>query len=262
MSKTSLSIAVLVSAGRHPVSGIARACRSDAVALALGRRLAGDHLRVIHAGRVEEPSLRDYMAYGTGRIEVLTVNDGQDVVQPLTTHLKDVDIILAGSRAEVGGGSGMFPYRLARAMGRPLVGNVLDATIDGNSVTVRGVTVRQFLPKGRRRGISAPVPIVLVVHPLAPAELNYAHARRLAGRIEAVGTVTVPEGGDGSVWTLEPAPRRPIRLKAQDTKTGHARLQSAIVSEAKGGTVAFEGSSVDKAQIMLNYLREHRLVDF
>lgn len=257
MSKTSLSIAVLVSAGRHPVSGIARACRGDAVALALGRRLAGDHLRVIHAGRVEEPSLRDYMAYGAGRIEVLTVNDGRDVVQPLAAHLKDVDIILTGSRAEVGGGSGMFPYRLAGAMGRPLVCNVLDAKIDGN-----GVTVRQFLPKGRRRGIVAPVPIVLVVHPMAPAELNYAHARRAAGRIEAVPGSVAPECGHVSEWTIEPVPRRPIRLKGQENKSGHARLQSAIVSEAKGGTVAFEGSPVDKAQIMLNYLREHRLVDF
>jgi electron transfer flavoprotein beta subunit len=53
-----------------------------------------------------------------------------------------------------------------------------------------------------------------------------------------------------------------VRLKALDKKSGHARLLSAIVSETKGGVVAFEGTTVDKAQVMLNYLREHRLVDF
>ncbi len=261
MSTPSLSIAVLVSAGRHPVSGIARACRGDAVALALARKLGGDRLRVIHAGKAEEPSIRDYLALGAGRVEVLSTSDGQDPAQPLAAHLKDVGVILTGSRAEVGAGSGMFPYRLAHAMGRPLVGNVLDARIDED-----GVTVRQFLPKGRRRGIAAPVPIVLVVHPMAPAQLKYAHARRVAGRVEAVSGFAAPELGDASAsvpaWSIDPAPRRPVRLKAQENKTGHARLQSAIVFEAKGGTVAFDGSSVDKAQIMLNYLREHRLVDF
>ena len=261
MSAVQLSIAVLVSAGRHPVSGIARACRGDAVALALGRRICGDRLRVVHAGKAEEPSLRDFLALGAGRVEVLEIADGQDAVQPLAAHLKDVDVVLTGSRREVGAGSGMFPYRLAHAMGRPLVNNVLDARIDGN-----GVTIRQFLPKGRRRGIAAPVPIVLVVHSLAPAELSYAHARRVAGRVEVLASLAATEGRDVSpwtpAWTVEPATRRPVTLKAQENKAGHARLQSAIVSEAKGGTVAFEGSPVDKAQIMLNYLREHRLVDF
>lgn len=261
MSTVPMSIAVLVSAGRHPVSGIARACRGDAVALGLARKLGGDRLRVIHVGAAEEPSIRDYLALGAGRVEVLSTAGGQDPVQPLAIHLKDADVILTGSRAELGAGSGMLPYRLAHAMGRPIIANVLGAMIDGN-----GVTVRQFLPKGRRRGIAAPVPVILVVHPMAPTGFNYAHARRVAGRVEAVPALAAPDVGNApdwvSAWTVEPASRRPVRLKAQENKTGQARLQSAIVSEAKGGTVAFDGSPVDKAQIMLNYLREHRLVDF
>ena len=63
-------------------------------------------------------------------------------------------------------------------------------------------------------------------------------------------------------WTVETKSRRPVRLKAHDGKSAHARMQSAVVSEAKGGVVAFEGTTVDKAQVILNYLREHRLVDF
>jgi electron transfer flavoprotein beta subunit len=53
-----------------------------------------------------------------------------------------------------------------------------------------------------------------------------------------------------------------VRLRAQDKKAGYARMLSAILTEAKGGVVAFEGTSVDKAQVILNYLREHRLIDF
>lgn len=143
-------------------------------------------------------------------------------------------------------------------MGRPVVGNVLDTRIDEHG----DLKIRQFLPKGKRRGIAAPVPVILAVHALAPADFNYAYARRVAGRIEIVRAVSPSDMDDLSAWTVTPALRRPVRLKAQENKAGHARLQSAIVSEAKGGAVAFEGSSVDKAQIVLSYLREHRLVDF
>ncbi|MFP3740111.1 electron transfer flavoprotein subunit beta/FixA family protein, partial [Burkholderia sp. SIMBA_019] len=46
-------IAVLVSVGRHPVSGTARYSCNDAAALEVGRQLAENHraqLDVIHAG--------------------------------------------------------------------------------------------------------------------------------------------------------------------------------------------------------------------
>jgi len=54
--------AVLVSAGRHPFTGTPRACRGDAVAIALGQRIVGHGLRIIHAGAIDEPALNDYLA--------------------------------------------------------------------------------------------------------------------------------------------------------------------------------------------------------
>ena len=36
----------------------ARACHGDAVAMALGRRLVGGTLRIIHAGAIDEPALK------------------------------------------------------------------------------------------------------------------------------------------------------------------------------------------------------------
>ena len=94
------------------------------------------------------------------------------------------------------------------------------------------------------------------------AELRYAYARRIGGRIEAAQPSSPAERDDVEALTIEPATRHPIQLKAQEKKSGHARMQSAIVSEAKGGVVAFEGSPVDKAQIILTFFRERHLVDF
>lgn len=261
MTGTSFSVAVLVSAGRNPVTGAARACRGDAVAMALGRKIAGDALRVLFAGAPDEPALQDYLALGAGTIETVLQAPERDIVPVLEPILKTVDLILTGSRTEQGAGSGLLPYVLAAALGRPVVANVLDTHVENNSVRIR-----QFLPKGKRRGITAPLPAVLAVHPLAPVELGYAYAGRRSGRIVAMtpemAPVRSPSGTAAPDWTIVPAVRPPTRLKAQEKKAGHARMQSAIVMESKGGVVAIEGTCVDKAQVVLTYLREHRLIDF
>ena len=252
--------AVLVSAGRHPFTGAPRACHGDAVAMALGRRLVGGALRIIHAGAIDEPALKDYLALGAGTIEVAATPKDHDPVGLLSLLLKDVDFVLAGSRAESGAGSGLFPYALAKALGRPVVANVLDVEIEGAEARVR-----QFLPKGRRRGVAVSLPAILAVHPLTQVRLGYAYARRLSGRIVAVPPAIDGQLGAGareSPWTVEQTSRWPVRLKAEEKRSAHERMRAAVVSEAKGGVVAFEGTSVDKAQVVLNYLRNHRLIDF
>ncbi len=253
-----LSVAVLVSAGRHPVSGAPRACRGDAIAMAVGRKIAGETLRVVYAGNEKEPGLGDYFALGAGRIDVLNVAIGRDILDPIAAYLKDTDLILTGACAEHGEGSGLLPYLLADRLGRTMIGGVLDVKFELDEAHVR-----QFLPKGKRRSVAAPLPLVAAVHPLSPVELTYAHARRVSGRIE---TVTVSGLADKSrsqaVWTVEPTARRAIALKTPENKDGHARMLSFVESPAKGGAVAFEGTSVDKAQILLTYLRENRLIDF
>jgi electron transfer flavoprotein beta subunit len=251
------SVAVLVSAGRHPVSGAPRACRGDAIAMALGRRLVGGALRVIHAGDSNNDALKDYLALGAIRLEVLCIPEGKDVLTTLADYVKGADLILTGSRAEQGAGSGLMPYLLAQALDRPMIGNVLDAQFDG-----RELAVQQFLPKGQRRSLAAPMPLVVSVHPLAPASLRYAHACRVAGHIDAIAVAPPALAPPPAAWSIDPSARRPLRLQAIDQKDGYARMTSLIQSQARGGVVAFEGTSVDKAQILLTYLREHRLVDF
>lgn len=260
--RDTFTVAALVSAGRHPASGAPRACRADGVAMALGRRIAGDALRVVHAGTAEEPSLQDYLALGAGTIEALPVDPSTDAAPALAGYLRNVDIILTGGNAEFGRGSGLVPYALAEVLKRPIIANALDVQITRRADAAWNAEIRQFLPKGQRRRIACPLPLVVSVHPRAPVELKYAYARRVSGRVVVAPAQAMAAPRLPPEWTVETASRRPVRLKAQDGKSAHARMQSAIVSEAKGGVVAFEGTTVDKAQVMLNYLREHRLVDF
>lgn len=251
------TVAVLVSSGRHPVSGKPRACPGDVAALEVARGLGGD-LSVYHLGQADDPALRDYLAFGAGR--VVTLAGGKGAIDQAAKRLKALDVIVTGSRAEHGEGSGLLPYTLAQNLGRPIVANVLEASVDG-----REAIVRQFLPKGKRRRIAVQLPAVLSVHPLAPVAPRYAYARTLNGRIESVaasGASPDAAGGPDPDWTLSPADRQLVRLKALEKKAGHARMLSAVAAEVKSGVVAIEGSDVEKAQMLLAYLRDHRLIDF
>jgi electron transfer flavoprotein beta subunit len=192
---------------------------------------------------------------------VISIREGADAVAAAAAVLQSVDVILTGCRAERGAGSGIFPYALADALSRPVVANALEVQISQDS-SGSAVRIRQFLPKGQRRQIGCQTPIVIAVHPFAPVSLKYAYARQMAGKIEASEGTHLASVGLAPEWVVDKGSRRPIRLQAQEKKAGHARLLSAIASEAKGGVVAFEGTTVDKAQVVLNYLREHRLVDF
>lgn len=259
MDQSQPSAAVLVSAGRNPLTGTSRACRGDAVAMALGRKLAGDALRVLHCGSPEEPALVDYLAYGAGTIEIMSPGDAPDVASALATAVQPADLILTGCRSEAGAGSGMLPYHLARILNRPVIANVLEARLERDCVRIR-----QFLPKGKRRGIEAPLPAILAVHPLAPAELRYAYARRVSGRIVTLPSEQKQQSENSAVppnWHVIPADRQPRRLKAEGNLAGHERLMAAIAMESRSGVVVTQGSITDKAQAVLDYLRSNKLID-
>jgi electron transfer flavoprotein beta subunit len=71
-----------------------------------------------------------------------------------------------------------------------------------------------------------------------------------------------PVDNEGKAWTLGPIAAKPKRLAAPEKRSGHARMLSATTTESRGGSVVIEGSSVEKAQVILAYLREHQLVDY
>jgi electron transfer flavoprotein beta subunit len=143
-------VAVLVSAGRHPASGAPRACKGDAVALAMGRALAGNALRVVHVGDPSEPSLRDYLALGAGTVEVLSGIERGRIVPALAAILRDCSLILTGTRAETGPGSGLLPYELSEAMGWPVAPNIIAARMSADGVALRQFSAQGQAPRPRR----------------------------------------------------------------------------------------------------------------
>lgn len=257
---STLKIAVLVSTARHPVSGQPVRSSSDAAAFELGCSLAPPgRLAVLSAGMAGKDSLDDYLGLGVEAIEMLTVSSPDDVLPALLARLKGFDLVLCGMRSDGQSASGMLPYLLAEGLGAPLVGDVLEATAGGGTLTVR-----QFMPKGMRRRLEVSLPAVLAVHPRAPQTRQYAYARARAGRVTYVAGAIGGHSTAASAWQFEPATRRPRPLKAKVVQSGHSRMMGAIGGDgaARGGQVVKGGSAEQKAQMLLDYLREHRLVDF
>ncbi len=258
-----MKIAVLVSVGRHPVSGTARYSRNDAAALTMALALAKAHnatLDVLHAGDPANPALKDYLALGARSVEVLdiaaTPELQADAAALLAARLRGYDLVLTGTRAEGAFDSGMLPYRVASALDMPLVGAAVDVTLHDGCAQVR-----QFMPKGLRRRVEVRLPALIAVHPLANAAPTYAYARLREGTIRPVATQATRNSGD-LAWTVRPVTAKPVRLAAAEKRSGHARMLSATTTESRGGSVVIEGSSVEKAQVILAYLREHQLVDY
>ncbi|MFM0034992.1 electron transfer flavoprotein subunit beta/FixA family protein [Paraburkholderia strydomiana] len=264
-----MKIAVLVSVGRHPVSGTARYSRNDAAALSIALSLAKAHgatLDVLHAGDPSNPALREYLALGACSVEVLETTAGPaqaqaDAATLLAARLQGYDLVLTGTRAEGAFDSGMLPYRIAHALGMPLVGAAVDLSVrDGCA------QVRQFMPKGLRRRVEVQLPALIAVHPLANAAPTYAYARLREGSISRSAPQAAADAhaghSDDLAWTIRPATAKPVRLAAAEKRSGHARMLSATTTESRGGSVVIEGSSVEKAQVILAYLREHQLVDY
>lgn len=251
-----LRIAVLVSIGRHPVSGAARWSRNDAAALGLALAFGLDtQPEVIHVGSPDDSALRDYLALGAATVEAIAWPPGDNVLPVLAARLRGYDLVLCGTRAEGGEASGLLPYLLSEALGAALLPGAIAVGIEG-----RRATVRQFLPKGRRRDVTAPLPVVVTVHPLAPSSLRYAYARQRAGRI--LPCVCELPASPYTAWTTEAARVRPRKLVAPEKRSGHARMLSATTTESRGGRVIQQGTPHDKAQAVLAYLREHGLIDY
>ncbi|MGZ9712752.1 electron transfer flavoprotein subunit beta/FixA family protein [Glaciimonas sp. GNP009] len=267
-------LAVLVSVGRHPVSGIARYSRNDAAAMsmavALAQSTAAISLDIIHAGNPDNAALSDYLALGAKPVKVIALEDDQNIIPVLKQALENYDLILCGSCAEGGEASGMVPYLLASQLGLPIVADVIGITPDPASASddvKTDIMLQQFLPKGRRRAIAVTLPALLTVHPLAPSNARYAHASLQSGAIDRHKTRTQLSSVTNNLdqqqaWRLSPATARPLKLVAQEKRSGHARMLSATVAESRGGRMIQEGSASEKAQAILTYLREHRLVDY
>ena len=229
---TELNIVALVSVGAHPTSGRPRRAEQDARAVELGLRLAGERLQVLHAGDPQQEALRAYLGMGLEQIKILEQLAHSDALPVLAEYLADssAQLVLTGSQAETGEGSGMLPYLLAEQLGWPLVVGLAAVEQVSNGVA----QVLQALPRGQRRRLQVRLPFVASVDNAAPnaRQSAFGPARRGLLTAEEVELVADPLFANAQ---LQPAKPRPKRLKVIKAKTGAERMKAATAKASGGG---------------------------
>jgi electron transfer flavoprotein beta subunit len=249
-------IAVLVGASAHAVSGRATRSRADATAVALALCLPGQ-LRLLSAGAMPEAVARDYLALGARRLEVLETGKDEDVATSLLPAVRNTPWILTGTRGESEQGSGVLPFALGAALGRPVVTDVVAVQADGSSWIVT-----QALPKGARRRLRVSAPAVLAISAAAPVTLRHSLADAMAGTVVRTAVPSPVPTGLPATGQRVPRGKRRKLLEAHVVQSGHARMLGAIESPSTGGAVLQTGTPQTKAQAVLDYLQAHSLVQF
>jgi len=249
-----LNIIALVSVGTHPTSGRARRAEQDARAVELGLRLAGDRLQLLHAGDPGEEALRGYLGMGLGALTVLQQPRGADALPVLAEHLAHAgaQIVLTGSQAETGEGSGMLPYLLAERLGWPLVVGLAEVERVENGSAL----VLQALPRGQRRRLKVRLPFLASIDSAGPVARQSAFGPARRGQLNAEA---VPVAADELLAEaqLQPARPRPKRLKVIQGKTAADRLKAATAkASGDGGQVLRDLSPEAGAEAIFNLLLE------
>ncbi|WP_417705319.1 electron transfer flavoprotein subunit beta [Pseudomonas sp.] len=239
---TDLNIVALVSVGAHPTSGRPRRADQDARAVELGLRLsgpnlagpnlAGQNLQLLHAGDPQAEALRGYLGMGLEQLDVLEQPEGADALPLLVDYLQGsrTQLVLTGSQAETGEGSGMLPFLLAERLGWPMVVGLAEVEKVENGVA----QVLQALPRGQRRRLKVRLPCVASVDNAAPVARQSAFGPARRGQIEA-HEVTVIDDPLLAEASLQPAKPRPKRLKVIKAKTGAERMKAATAKASGGG---------------------------
>ncbi|RMQ95891.1 Electron transfer flavoprotein, beta subunit [Pseudomonas savastanoi pv. glycinea] len=248
----------LVSIGAHPTSGRARRAEQDARAVELGLQLAGDNLHVLHAGNAEEPALRAYLGMGLDELHVLEQPENADALPALTDYIREsgVQVVLTGSQAETGEGSGMLPFLLAEKLGWPLVVGLAEVeSLDNGSALVL-----QALPRGQRRRLKVRLPFLATVDNAAPKPRQSAYGPAQRGTLAAEQVEIISdELLGGSV--LQPAKPRPKRLKVIKAKSGADRMKAATAKASGGGGQVLKGVTPEAgAEAILKLLIEEGVV--
>ncbi|WP_339489971.1 electron transfer flavoprotein subunit beta [Pseudomonas sp. EL_65y_Pfl2_R95] len=244
LTSTEFKVVALVSVGAHPTSGRPRRAEQDARAVELGLRIAGEALQVVHAGDPQQEALRGYLGMGIRQLQVLEQPPQTDVVHALSEYLQDADaqLILTGSQAETGEGSGMLPYLLAEQLGWPIVVGLAEVERIDQDIA----HVLQALPRGQRRRLQVQMPFIASVDNAAPLARQSAFGPARRGELHATAANVCPDPlfSDGQ---LQPARPRPKRLKVIKAKTGAERMKAATAKASGGGGQVLKDCSPTEA---------------
>lgn len=251
-------VVVLVSIGTHPASCRPRRAPQDARAVELGLRLAGPGLRLLHAGDPAREALRHYLGMGPQRLQVVQQPAGADVLPALAEHLAGTgaQLVLTGSRAETGEGSGMLPFLLAERLGWPLLSGLAEVEHIDDGIA----QVLQALPRGQRRRLRVRLPFVASVDDAAPAPRQSAFGPARRGRIEAIHAAFASDELLAA-HPLQAARARPRRLKLIKGGNAAERMKAATAKATGGGGQVLTGLTPEAgAEAILKLLSEEGLL--
>lgn len=233
---TDLNIAVLLSAGVHPVSGKARMAPGDARGVEMALRMNAN-CTALHVGNISNPALRDYAGLGLDRIEVLgLLEEGADVVFPLVKRLAELkpDIVLTGLRSENGEASGMVPYQLAQQLGLKHVASIcaIESINGDEAIIVQGY-------KGfPRHKLAVKLPALFSVGELASPPRMHAFAKARHGKLEQIPITAEPDE-EAASWSRSPARRRPKKIATGQSSGGGKALVDLPPDEAAARIASF-----------------------
>jgi len=154
---------VLLSIGRNPVSGrprrAARDARAVSMALDVGVPVIG-----IHAGPGSDV-LGDYFGMGLAQLIHLVLPESLDPIGVLHSQIEALgpSLVFAGTRAEIGEGSGIVPYEVARRLSLPLVPQVVSVSKNDEKLQLL-----QALPGARRRCLKTNRSVLVTVDSHGP----------------------------------------------------------------------------------------------
>lgn len=253
-------IVTLLSVAHHPLSGREIYSTNDGRALQLALQLNAPRHKAVHVGDKGCPALEGYLGMGLDKIYCLDGgkdNKKYDVCSLLSSFIQQENpaLVICGTRAQGGMASGMLPYILARELQLPLISGILHASRQDDKIKLV-----QFLPRGKRRDLTADLPLILVVHPNAPLDIMFAWARAQAGSVLASETTQQEISQLCGDWEYSELRKGRKRLAISSGKSGFERMQRALSMQGGGGQIIKDGSSADKAKIAFDFLRGKNLV--
>lgn len=221
---------VLVSLGHNPVGDRPRLPPDEAAAIALAAG-AGLAPRLIHAGSQENVvALRRGLGLGGRSLEILDAGAKADAAAVLCKAIAEdpPDLVLCGARAETGECSGMVPYLVGAALGRPVIADCMDLRRDGSAWVAR-----TRASGGARRVLE--LPSTGAVLSLAPGALDAPLGSRLAADTGTVTHCTVEAAPDPRHETeARPARRVPPPIAAPQSAT----VSGEVITDPEAGADA------------------------